>query len=129
MFYVDFPIVCVQSQLSYILILHDIIILIEFWKPFFCFFQIIQNEGYFVVTWCGAYHAGINLGPNIAKISDFDSPEWISILPKYRDCDCELAEVQLENSQCPAMDIATISRKRGKYNKPERPHEVSIFLC
>lgn len=52
-------------------------------------FQVIQRPGQFVITWCGAYHGGFNLGFNIAEASNFGSEEWETVGLAYQDCSCQ----------------------------------------
>ncbi|KAF6776844.1 hypothetical protein AHF37_03928 [Paragonimus kellicotti] len=50
--------------------------------------KIIQKRGEFMITFPYAYHAGFNLGLNIAEAVNFALPRWIDFGKKAKICTC-----------------------------------------
>lgn len=48
----------------------------------------IQYPGEFVITFCGAYHAGFNVGYNCAEAVNFACKNWINLGIKAGICRC-----------------------------------------
>ena len=54
----------------------------------FVFFQILQEEGQFIVTFPYGYHCGFNQGLNCAESTNFASLRWIDFGKKATRCTC-----------------------------------------
>lgn len=50
--------------------------------------QMIQNSGEFIITFPYAYHAGFNVGLNIAESINFALPRWIEFGKQAKICTC-----------------------------------------
>lgn len=51
----------------------------------------LRHKNTLPVTWCGAYHFGMNIGDNIAEASNFGLDGWLEeYAPKFKQCNCEL---------------------------------------
>lgn len=48
-------------------------------------FRTVQEEGEFVITLPGAYHAGFSLGLNIAEANNLACESWLDFAPKSYD--------------------------------------------
>lgn len=48
----------------------------------------IQSQSEFVITFKGSYHAGFNLGFNIAEATNFATSSWIDLGKKAEICNC-----------------------------------------
>jgi len=57
--------------------------------------KIVQNEGEFMVTFPYGYHAGFNLGFNIAESTNFASERWIEFGKKAKHCQCDRDAVKI----------------------------------
>ncbi|CAL8073635.1 unnamed protein product [Calicophoron daubneyi] len=50
--------------------------------------KIVQRSGEFIITFPYAYHAGFNMGLNIAESTNFALPRWIEYGKKAKVCSC-----------------------------------------
>uniref|UniRef100_A0A7M5TVU4 [histone H3]-trimethyl-L-lysine(9) demethylase n=1 Tax=Clytia hemisphaerica TaxID=252671 RepID=A0A7M5TVU4_9CNID len=57
--------------------------------------KIVHNEGEFMVTFPYGYHAGFNLGFNIAESTNFASERWIEFGKKAKHCQCNRDSVKI----------------------------------
>lgn len=57
--------------------------------------KIVQNEGEFMVTFPYGYHAGFNLGFNIAESTNFASERWIEYGKRAKHCLCDRDSVKI----------------------------------
>lgn len=58
--------------------------------------RMIQEEGEFMITFPGAYHAGFNLGLNVAEATNFATKSWIEIGRKAARCLCDPNTVNID---------------------------------
>eukprot|EP00947_MAST-08B_sp_MAST-8B-sp1_P006325 g6325.t1 len=63
------------------------------------FGRAVQYPGEFMVTLPKAYHAGFNLGFNLAESSNFATPEWIPIGMRAKVCQCQEGNVFINMSE------------------------------
>ena len=56
---------------------------------------VLHNEGEFIITFPGAYHAGFNHGLNVAESTNFATPRWFSIGTKAKRCICRPHSVSI----------------------------------
>lgn len=56
---------------------------------------VLHNEGEFIITFPGAYHAGFNHGLNVAESTNFATPRWFSIGNKAKRCICRPHSVSI----------------------------------
>lgn len=77
--------------------------------------KICQNPGEFVVTMNSGYHAGFNLGFNIAEAVNFATPDWLPEFPKFKSCHCHSNSVFID----PFLMFENLSKipryKKNKY--------------
>lgn len=58
--------------------------------------KIVQEEGEFMVTFPYGYHAGFNLGFNIAESTNFASERWIEFGKRAKHCQCNRDSVKID---------------------------------
>lgn len=58
--------------------------------------KVIQQQGQFIVTFPRGYHAGFNLGYNIAESTNFASVRWIDFGKTASLCLCKADSVRIE---------------------------------
>lgn len=56
----------------------------------------IQYPGEFVITFCGGYHAGFNMGYNCAEAVNFACKNWIELGLKASFCRCLSDSVKID---------------------------------
>jgi hypothetical protein len=56
----------------------------------------VQYPGEFVITFCGSYHAGFNMGYNCAEAVNFAIKPWINIGKKAAVCKCHSDAVKID---------------------------------
>jgi hypothetical protein len=56
----------------------------------------VQYPGEFVITFCGSYHAGFNMGYNCAEAVNFALKRWIDIGKKAGVCKCHNDSVKID---------------------------------
>ena len=57
--------------------------------------QVIQEEGQFIITFPYGYHAGFNTGLNCAESTNFASVRWIEYGRKASQCLCRTDNVRI----------------------------------
>ena len=70
----------------------------------------LQNPGEFVVTKCGAYHAGFNMGYNCAEAVNFALKNWVKFGRKAGYCKCHKDSVKID------MDFYEENVKKSEAN-------------
>ena len=60
--------------------------------------KVIHYSGEFMITFPGAYHAGFNLGYNIAESTNFAIEPWIAHGKKAKTCECRGDSVRIDMS-------------------------------
>jgi hypothetical protein len=56
----------------------------------------VQYPGEFVITFCGSYHAGFNMGYNCAEAVNFALKRWIDVGKKAGVCKCHSDSVKID---------------------------------
>lgn len=56
---------------------------------YYCYIQIIQRPGQFVISLPGTYHSGFNLGFNEAESVNFGSETWLELFEGFKTCSCK----------------------------------------
>ena len=57
--------------------------------------QVLQEEGQFIITFPYGYHAGFNTGLNCAESTNFASVRWIEYGRKASQCLCRTDNVRI----------------------------------
>lgn len=110
--------------------------------------MVLQNEGEFVITFPGAYHAGFNHGYNIAEATNFATPKWIEQGRKAKRCVCRPFSVTIDMDLLETLflrqvfvstkrsrDFKLSKRMRCACNKnaplddPAKPIDKSLIFC
>jgi ribosomal protein L44E len=56
----------------------------------------VQYPGEFVITFCGSYHAGFNMGYNCAEAVNFALKRWIEVGKNAGICKCHSDSVKID---------------------------------
>lgn len=73
--------------------------------------RVTQEEGEFIITFPGAYHAGFNHGLNVAEATNFATKSWIPIGERATRCLCDPNTVNI--------DVHLLFNEEGALNMPE----------
>jgi hypothetical protein len=87
----------------------------------------IQNPGEFVITKCGAYHAGFNMGYNCAEAVNFAIKSWLEFGKKSQVCKCESDSVKIDMKQF--LSNVTEDKKRiSQENTGDHSEDEPVVL-
>ncbi len=75
------------------------------------YYRMVQNPGDFVITYPGSYHAGFNMGFNIAESTNFATNAWIEIGATAKACECADDSVRID-MRLFGVDTSSLSKKR-----------------
>jgi hypothetical protein len=91
----------------------------------------VQYPGEFVITFCGSYHAGFNMGYNCAEAVNFALKKWIDIGKKAGICKCHSDAVKIDMKTF----LSNVEKSRSSPSKAkkgdiaeESPEKVDNWL-
>ena len=93
------------------------------------YYRMVQQPGDFVITYPGAYHAGFNLGFNIAESTNFATGRWIRIGAAAKACECRDDSVRIDMrlfGMEPCKSVSTYAPTRRQCLEDKRRHANAL---
>jgi hypothetical protein len=80
----------------------------------------VQYPGEFVITFCGSYHAGFNMGYNCAEAVNFAIKPWIDVGRKAGVCKCHSDSVKID-MKC---FLGNLDKEKPASPSPSKPQPL-----